>query len=121
MTHLYELGDNVCANDIMYMVLAKTSENNEPSYILRKLDGDDVVTGVLETSCKDCSAENIINYFWDKFTYTGDNNEASNFIMECILKKIKALSNVEYGPNEDNTQYIFSINSGSNYWTKNIQ
>ena len=121
MTHLYELGDNVCYNEDMYKVLSKVTKNDNLCYVLKKLDGDNLVFDVLETECKECLPENIIEYFWNTLVYTGDNVEFSSCIMECIIKKVSKLKDISFGPNADNTQYVFSINNGANYWTKNKQ
>lgn len=71
--------------------------------------------------------EHVVNYFWDKFTYYGDNVKASKFIIKYILPSLGSWSSpsdgvdegkgISWGHNNDNTLYRLHI-PGYALWTK---
>ena len=93
-------------------------------------DGDDPHAGT------DDILEHVVNYFWDKFTYYGDNAKASKFIIKYILPSLgnwsppTTITEIEdhedpqhpntglsWGHNNDNTLYRLHI-PGYALWTK---
>ena len=54
---------------------------------------------------------------WDRFTYNGNNEEASNYVMNNIVKHITGVNNLEWGPNASNTEYHFNFDGGLD-WRK---
>ena len=63
------------------------------------------------------SKNNVINHFWDKLVYNGNNLQASNFVINNILKNLGNVDNVSWGPNDDGSKYIFEIKN-ENTWEK---
>ena len=118
--YIYNVGDNVCYNNACCMIFRKRVKNNLPAYLILELDSKITHDNILESDCVSCTASDIINHFWSQFNYTGDNKSASDFMINCLIKKISSLQGIEFGPNEDNTVYTFSINNGANVWTKNL-
>jgi len=47
---------------------------------------------------------------FEDFIYTGDNNASSQWIMDNLIKFLHNTGNLEWGHNEDSTQYFFKIN-----------
>ena len=119
VNYQYSLGSNVCFNSNCYSVILLREVSNNPAYLLRNIENGQLEDNVLESNCMNCTPEHIINTCWPSFVYTGDNNAASNWIFNNLIKKISSASNIQYGPNSDNTVYTFSINNGANSWTKN--
>ena len=64
-----------------------------------------------------CNCAMICNDHWAKFTYTGDNKTASKWVVNCLVKDLENSGNLEWGHNNDNTQYFFKM--GGTTWTKN--
>jgi|TARA_B110000977_G_C10738990_1_gene362246 hypothetical protein len=98
-------------------IFKKRSNSNEPCYLIYKIEdktSEDMVTeSELEASTKTA----VINHFWDKFIYDGSNINASNFIINNILKNVGNVNNISWGPNSDNTKYILKIED-ENEWSK---
>ena len=71
--------------------------------------------------------EHVVNYFWDKFTYDGDNAKASKFIIKYILPSLGSWSSpsdgddegkgIRWGHNGVDSFYSLSI-PGYALWTK---
>jgi len=116
-TYKYNNGSNVCYNSECYIVVLKRDLNNSPGYLLRKLIDNTSVDNVLESQCMDCDCTEIINLFWPNLIYTGNNGDASKWIVNNLLKNMNCCENVSFGPNSDNTVYTFSCDDGT--WTKN--
>lgn len=84
-------------------------------------DGDDPHAGT------DDILEHVVNYFWDKFTYDGDNAKASKFIIKYILPSLGSWSSpsdgvdegkgIRWGHNGVDSFYSLSI-PGYALWTK---
>jgi hypothetical protein len=98
-------------------IFKKRSNSNEPCYLIYKIEdkiSEDMVTeSELEVSTKIA----VINHFWDKFIYDGNNMNASNFIIINILKNVGNVNNISWGPNSDKTKYFLKI-EGENEWVK---
>ena len=59
----------------------------------------------------------VVNDHWANFTYTGNNEASSLWVLNHIIQKIKDSGNIEWGHNIDSTQYFFKM--GGTTWTKN--
>ena len=116
-TYKYEKGSNVCHNGGCYTVFRHRDVSGSPGYLIRKVDDGTVIDNVLESNCMDCDCNAIIDLFWPNFTYTGDNLEASKWIMNNLIKNMHCCENISYGHNSDSTVYTFSCDDGT--WTKN--
>jgi hypothetical protein len=65
----------------------------------------------------------MVNYFWDKFPYDGDNAKASKFIIKYILPSLgnwsppTPITGLSWGHNGVDTLYRLHI-PGYDLWTK---
>ena len=87
-------------------------------YLVRENESGTTHDNVAESSLSACNSAMICNDCWSEFVYTGDNGAASNWIVNNIVKYANGGTNLQWGPNADNTQYIFNMNG--NTWTKNV-
>ena len=91
------------------ITVKKRSNKDSPKYLIYIMSDKTAEDMVDETLLTSTSIEKIVDSFWDKFIYTGDNLQASNFIIDNILKNINNAQNISWGPNEDNTLYTLNI------------
>ena len=115
-TYTYALSDTVTYNSTYCNIIRLRVVSNGPAYVLREIDSGIVHDNILEENLTLMTNNDTVNHFWSSFTYTGDNQAASAFIYN-ILKCLKSSSNVQFGPNSDNTVYTLSISGQT--WTKN--
>ena len=116
-TYKYTNGSNVCHNGGCYTIFRQRDVSGAPAYLIRKVDDGTVLDNVLESQCMDCDCKEIIDLFWPNFVYTGNNGEASQWVMNNLIKNCSSLSNISYGHNNDSSVYTFSCDKGT--WTKN--
>ena len=114
-SYIYQLSDNVIYENKTSIIVRKRVVNNAPAYVIREINTGIVHDNILESNFTSCNFNTIVDDFWNSFTYTGDNGAASQYVLK-ILKNIKTGSNIQYGPNSDNTSYSFTISGQT--WTK---
>tara|TARA_B100001094_G_scaffold294387_1_gene314978 strand:- start:13189 stop:13554 length:366 start_codon:yes stop_codon:yes gene_type:complete len=79
-------------------------------YLIKENKTQVVHDNVQEGELSSCSTIDICNECWGDFTYTGDNQEASKWIINYLLKHLGNGNQIEWGSNSDNTQYFFKVN-----------
>ena len=84
-------------------------KENEAGTVHNNVAASSITSGTNAAVCNDC---------WSNFFYRGNNEAASSWILEHIIRKIKDSGNAQWGHNNDNTQYYFSM--GGTTWTKNV-
>jgi len=99
--------------------MAQRDITDSPAYLIKDMIDNTELDNILESQCSSITDNGFIDYMWNNFSYTGDNQLASSWCLQKILGNI-SLNNIKYGPKENNTKYEFSINNESNVWTKNI-
>ena len=114
MEFKFNIGDSVIYKkdnevDTLATIFKKRSNKDSPKYLIYIMSDKTAEDMVDETLLTSTSIEKIVDSFWDKFIYTGDNLQASNFIIDNILKNINNAQNISWGPNEDNTLYTLNI------------
>ena len=114
MEFKFNIGDSVIYKkdnevDKLATIFKKRSNKDSPKYLIYIMSDKTAEDMVDETLLTSTSIEKIVDSFWDKFVYTGDNLEASNYIIDNILKNINNAQNISWGPNEDNTLYTLNI------------
>ena len=114
MEFKFNIGDSVIYKkdnevDKLATIFKKRSNKDSPKYLIYIMSDKTAEDMVDETLLTSTSIEKIVDSFWDKFVYTGDNLEASNYIINNILKNINNAQNISWGPNEDNTLYTLNI------------
>ena len=87
-------------------------------YLLRENKTGISHNNVAESQITACNSNMICNDCWSDFVYTGDHGAASQWIINNIVKYTNGGTNLQWGPNADNTQYILYMNG--NTWTKNV-
>ena len=116
-TYQYATGQNVSHNGNCCTVFRLRDVDGAPAYLLREIISGTATDNVLETDISDCSTNHVVNEMWERFTYNGNNEEASNYVMNNIVKHITGVNNLEWGPNASNTEYHFNFDGGLN-WKK---
>ena len=114
MEFKFNIGDSVIYKkdnevDKLATIFKKRANSDTPKYLIYIMSDKTAEDMVDETLLTSTSIEKIVDSFWDKFVYTGDNLEASNYIINNILKNINNAQNISWGPNEDNTLYTLNI------------
>jgi phosphoenolpyruvate synthase/pyruvate phosphate dikinase len=114
MEFKFNIGDSVIYKkdnevDKLATIFKKRSNKDSPKYLIYIMSDKTAEDMVDETLLTSTSIEKIVDSFWDKFVYTGDNLQASNYIIDNILKNINNAQNISWGPNEDNTLYTLNI------------
>ena len=114
MEFKFNIGDSVIYKkdnevDTLATIFKKRSNKDSPKYLIYIMSDKTAEDMVDETLLTSTSIEKIVDSFWDKFVYTGDNLQASNYIIDNILKNINNAQNISWGPNEDNTLYTLNI------------
>lgn len=123
MNYKYKNGDNVIyksANkEELCFIFKQRSQGGEPTYLINNIETLKVIDQVPEPSLVKCGPDKIVDYYWSKIEYTGNNGIISKYIVNYILKNITTTSSVIWGPNSDNTTYSLKI---SNYpaWIKTL-
>ena len=120
-TYNYSQGENVKYNSNCYTIFKLREVSGSAGYLLRNIVNGNVEDNILESNCSDCNCSDIINVLWPSFTYTGNNQAASQWMLNNLVKNMHHATGLQWGPNSNSTIYTFSINSGANTWTKNKQ
>ena len=116
-TYLYKAGDNVMYNSKCCTIFKKVILPGDirARYLIKEVQSSIVHNNILETELSLCNISVIIDEFWTNFIYTGDNKEASKYIM-TIIKNLSSSSGLEWGHNNDST--IYSFTASGQTWTK---
>jgi len=116
-TYIYKAGDNVMYNSKCSTIFKQVTLSGDTSarYLIREVQSGTVHNNILETELSLCNISVIIDEFWTNFIYTGDNKEASKYIM-TIIKNLSSSSGLEWGHNNDST--IYSFTASGQTWTK---
>ena len=99
------------------LLFKKRANGSNPSYLIYKIEDKTALDLVLEGELSESSKNNVVDHFWNKLEYTGDTLQASNFVINNILKNIGNVDNVSWGPSDDGSKYIFEIKD-VNTWEK---
>jgi len=83
-------------------------------YLIRENRSGNSYDNILESDLTECSSQEIVNDIWNDFTYTGDNIQASKWITNNLIIHLNNTNNLEWGHNQENTQYSFII-EGTTY------
>ena len=86
-------------------------------YLLRENESKTVHDNVAESQIMSCNCAMICNDVWPNFIYTGNNKEASAWLMDNLIAHLSNTGNADWGPNETNTVYTFTM--GGTVWSKN--
>lgn len=118
----FNVGDNVIYQKIgedskLATIFKKRSNFKEPCYLIYKIEEQTAEDMVTESELEESTKSSVIDHFWDKFTYDGDNLKASNFIINNILKNIGNVNNISWGPDDTKSKYYLKID-GLNIWNK---
>ena len=122
MEFKFNVGDNVVykkdtPDSKLATIFKKRYNGSSPSYLIYKIEDKTALDLVLEIELTESSKNNVIDHFWDKLIYTGDNLQASNYVINNILKNLGNVDNVSWGPSDDGTKYVFEIKN-ENRWEK---
>ena len=122
MEFKFNVGDNVVykkdtVDAKLATIFKKRYNGSSASYLIYKIEDKTAIDLVLEGELSESSKNNVINHFWDKLVYTGNNLQTSNFVINNILKNLGNVDNVSWGPNDDGSKYIFEIKNENN-WEK---
>ena len=122
MEFKFNVGDNVVykkdtVDAKLATIFKKRYNGSSASYLIYKIEDKTAIDLVLEGELSESSKNNVINHFWDKLVYTGNNLQTSNFVINNILKNLGNVDNVSLGPNDDGSKYIFEIKN-ENTWEK---
>lgn len=122
MEFKYNVGDNVIykkdtPDAKLATIFKKRANGSNPSYLIYKIEDKTALDLVLEGELSESSKNNVVDHFWNKLEYTGDTLQASNFVINNILKNIGNVDNVSWGPSDDGSKYIFEIKD-VNTWEK---
>ena len=116
VTWLYNNNTDVKYNSKCCKIFRQRTVSNSPAYFIQELVSKSTHDNILETNLTTCTLNEIVDEFWASFTYNGDNNTASQYV-SSIIKCLNGASNIQYGPNSDNSVYTLTTSTGS--WTKN--
>lgn len=117
MVYNFELNEYVEYNNTCVCIIKKKGDISNPKYIIKKEDNS-LLYDINQNELTKKNYTDIINDKWTSFTYNGNNKLASDWVIENIVKKISNISNINFGPNNTNTEYKFCI--GNQIWTKNL-
>jgi len=122
MNYKFKVGENIIINngdnkDIGF-IFKHRSHQNKPTYLIHNLTNNNIVDQVEEDKLDKTDIKTVVDYFWDKIEYTGNNDDMSKYIVNNILKNISTTENVIWGPNNTNTTYSLKISSNP-VWLKN--
>ena len=122
MEFKFNVGDNVVykkdtVDAKLATIFKKRYNGSSASYLIYKIEDKTAIDLVLEGELSESSKNNVINHFWDKLVYTGNNLQASNFVINNILKNLGNVDNVSWGPNDDGSKYICE-SKNENTWEK---
>ena len=101
----FKKGCKVCYNDKCCYVTLRRESNGQPAYQIRDFNSNEVHDLVLETELMSICNTTIFDDVWKQFVYNGNNDEASNWIFNNILKRA-SLKDVKFGPTQDG-KYFF--------------
>ena len=79
-------------------------------YLIRENKSGLTHENIPESEIMNCNGLSICNDSWSEFIYTGDNGAASQWIIDNLIRFLHETSNLEWGHNDDSTQYFFKIN-----------
>lgn len=117
VTYSFNTGDNVIYNSNIYTIFKLRIVSDSPAYFILNINDNSTLDNILESNLTSCDSNTLISTLWNNFNYTGDNKLASKFVMNNIVAKLNGVSNLEWGPNSDNSVYIFK--ASGQIWTKN--
>ena len=116
MEYKYSPGQNVLYNGEYNTIFRKRVLDEKPAYLIRNIKTGETSDKVLETLLSESTLESLVDSIWNDFKYNGNNKDASLFIFNNLLKNLyNTGGGISWGPNEDNTEYSFHINSKT--WT----
>ena len=78
-------------------------------YLIRENKSGLIHDDILEADLMTCNNLQICNEVWDDFIYTGNNKDASKWIIDNLIKSLLNINGLEWGHNDDNTEYFFII------------
>ena len=73
--------------------------NNSSGYLIRENNSGNVHDNISESSLMACNSSHILNDLWGNFTYTGDNLQASQWIINNLLIYLNKDWKQEWGGN----------------------
>jgi hypothetical protein len=115
MEYKYLPGQNVLYNGECNTIFRKRVLDDKPAYLIRNIKSGVANDKVSETSLTECSLESVVDTIWSDFKYNGNNQEASLWIFNNVLKNVSNAEGISWGANADNTEYSFNANSKT--WT----
>ena len=122
MNYKFKVGENIIIkngdNKDIGFIFKHRSHQNKPTYLIHNLTNNNIVDQVEEDKLDKTDIKTVVDYFWDKIKYTGNNDDISKYIVNNILKNISTTENVIWGPNNTNTTYSLKIASNP-VWLKN--
>ena len=113
IVYKYKELDAVKYNDICYIVLRLLPELK---YELKNSQTMEIINNISETDLSNCTTNELFQYIWNNFIYTGDNKNASNFIITNMLSMMSC-EKIEFGPNNENNKYYFKYQYNNNIQT----
>ena len=109
----FSKGGSVMYNSICCTVFKlpgkRLLSNNSPGYLIRENNSGIIHDNISESSLMVCNPHHILSDLWGNFTYTGDNLQASQWVTNNLLIYLNSSNNINWGHNEDNTQYLFTL------------
>ena len=116
-TYAFQTGQNVTYNGEIHTIFRKRG-SDAPKYLIRKIADGSVLDNVAEADLTLADCSDVINAVWPSFVYTGDNNAASQWVMNNIIKNMYQCNmKSEWGHNDDSSVYTYKM--GMTTWTKN--
>jgi hypothetical protein len=118
LTFKFNLGETIKFNNSLCILFRKRNVNNLPGYLMKNIDSGRIYDNILEKNITQCTNKEVIDIIWGKFTYSGNNDVASKWIVNNCIKYTYNISNLKWGPvDSTNNEYYFQIESKK--WTKN--
>ena len=109
----FSKGQSVMYNSICCTVFKlpgkRLLSNDSSGYLIRENNSGIIHDNISELSLMGCNSSHIFNDLWSNFTYNGDNLQASQWITNNLLIYLNSSNNISWGHNEDNTQYLFTL------------
>ena len=92
MEYKYLPGQNVLYNGECNTIFRKRVLDDKPAYLIRNIKSGVANDKVSETSLTECSLESVVDTIWSDFKYNGNNQEASLWIFNNVLKTFQWVS-----------------------------
>ena len=106
-------GQSVTYNSICCTIIKTPGKRlfnaDSNGYLIRENKSGLIHDDIPEDNLTNCNGRSICNDSWPEFIYTGDNGAASQWIIDNLIKFLNETSNLEWGHNDDSTQYFFKI------------